>query len=73
MFGMVLDSAGLFFKGKLFKNYKSVFLRYLIALILGVVALVLASQNLPIWISAIIGGGIAGFILPMLYKNLKYA
>lgn len=73
MFGMAMDSAKLFFAGKLFQDYKMVFRQILISAGCGVVAMVIASQFLPIFVATAIGGAIAGAMLPVLFKDLKYA
>lgn len=73
MFGMAMDSAKLFFAGKLFQDYKVVFRQILIGAGCGVIAMVVASQFLPIFIATAIGGALAGAMQPILFKNLKYA
>ena len=70
---MAMDSAKLFFAGKLFQDYKMVFRQILISAGCGVVAMVIASQFLPIFVATAIGGAIAGAMLPVLFKDLKYA
>jgi hypothetical protein len=73
MFGMALQSAGAFFRGKLFRNNKSAY--GLLALGIGVTAVVLAVTHklgLPLYGAAGIAGFVGGALQPQLYKNLKY-
>jgi hypothetical protein len=39
----------------------------------GLAAMLVTGQFLPLWLAATIGGGVAGFLQPILYKDLKYA
>lgn len=73
MLGMAMDSAKLFFAGKLFQNNKVVMAKLAVGAGLGALALVGASQLLPIWIAALIGGAVSGAAQPLLFKDLKYA
>ena len=73
MFGMAMDSAKLFFAGKLFQDYKMVFRQMLIGAGCGAIAMIIVSQFLSLIIAAVIGGSIAGAMQPVLFKNLKYA
>ena len=73
MFGLVMDSAKLFFAGKLFQDNSKVFKQLVIGAILGIIAIIVAGQFLPIWISAAIGGFVSGVSQPILFKDLKYA
>ncbi len=73
MLEMAMNSAKLFFAGKIFKDNKKVFQQLALAVLVGVVLIVALSQVAPLWIAAMIGGGVAGFLMPVLFKNLKYA
>lgn len=73
MLGMAMDSAKLFFAGKLFQNNKVVMAKLAVGAGLGALALVGASQLAPIWIAALIGGAVSGAAQPLLFKDLKYA
>lgn len=73
MLGMAMDSAKLFFAGKLFQNSKVVMAKLAVGAGLGALALVGAGQLLPIWIAALIGGAVSGAAQPLLFKDLKYA
>ena len=73
MFGMAMDSAKLFFAGKLFQDTSKVLKQLGIGVFLGAIIIVIAGQFLPIWISAAIGGLVSGVLQPILFKDLKYA
>lgn len=73
MLGMAMNSAKLFVTGKLFKDYKSVLRQMLIAIVIGVVILYGVAQVAPVWVAAGIAGAVAGFLQPILFKDLKYA
>ena len=73
MFGMAIDSAKLFFAGKLFQDTKKVLRQLAIGVGVGVVAIAVIGQFAPIWIAAIVGGAASGFLQPILFKDLKYA
>ena len=73
MLGMAMDSAKLFFAGKLFQNNKVAMAKLAVGAGLGALALVGAGQLLPIWAAALIGGAVSGAVQPVLFKDLKYA
>jgi len=35
--------------------------------------LIVVGQFAPVWVAAILGGAVAGFLQPILFKDLKYA
>ena len=72
MFSMVMDSVKLFVTGRLFANYTQVFLRGILATLLGAVILVGLGQFVSVVIAAVVGGAVSGFTLPILDKDLKY-
>ena len=73
MLSTALDSAKLFFAGKLFQDYKTVFKKLAMAAGSGALVMVILAQFAPMVIAAIIGGAVAGFLQPILFKDLKYA
>ena len=73
MLGMAMNSAKLFFAGKLFKDNKSVLRQMILGAILGIVAGVVVGMLAPIWAAAIAAGAVSGFAQPVLFKDLKYA
>ena len=73
MLGMATNSAKLFFAGKLFKDNSKVVRQMLIGAGAGVVAGVIIGQFAPLWVAALATGAVAGFIQPILFKDLKYA
>lgn len=74
MWDMFSNTLRLFLKGKLFREPREVFHRWLIGFGASLVAMVVAVKlGLPLWI-AVIGVAIAaGVLQPYLFKNLKYA
>jgi len=73
MFGMAINSAKLFFAGKLFKDNKTVIRQMLMGAILGIVAGVVVGMFAPVWVGAVVAGAVSGLAQPMLFKDLKYA
>lgn len=73
MLGMAMNSAKLLFAGKLFKDYGKVIRQILVAIVSGVAVLYGVSLVAPLWVAAIAGGAVAGFLQPILFKDLKYA
>ena len=73
MFGMAMDSAKLFFAGKLFQDTKKVLRQLAIGAGAGALAITVIGQFAPVWIAAIVGGAVSGFLQPILFKDLKYA
>ncbi len=73
MLGMAMNSAKLFFAGKLFKDNKTVLRQMILGAALGIVAGVIVGMFAPIWVAAIAAGAVSGFAQPMLFKDLKYA
>ena len=73
MLSMAMDSAKLFLSGKLFQNYSQVFTKLAIGVVCGLVAFIVGMQFLPLWVAAVLGGAVSGFLQPVLFKNLKYA
>ncbi len=73
MLGMAMNSAKLFFAGKLFKENKKVIRQMVLGAFIGIVAGVIVGKLTTIWLGAIAAGAVAGFIQPILFKDLKYA
>jgi len=73
MLEMVMNSAKQFFAGKLFKDNKAAMRQLVIAAGLGIVAGVIVGLVAPVWAGAIAAGAVSGAVLPVRYKDLKYA
>ncbi|MCC5963765.1 MAG: hypothetical protein JJU09_11615 [Rhodobacteraceae bacterium] len=73
MFGMAMNSAKLFFAGKLFKDNRMVIRQLAIGTGAGLVVGLVLGQFLPLWLAAIAAGAFAGFAQPILLKDVKYA
>lgn len=73
MFEMVMNSAKLFFTGKLFKDTDKALRQLALATVIGVIAGVAVGLVGPAWLAAIVAGLVAGGLQPVLYKDLKYA
>lgn len=73
MLGVAMDSAKLFFAGKLFQDSQKVLRQLAIGAGAGAIVMIVISLFLPIWLAAIVGGAVAGFLQPILFKDLKYA
>jgi hypothetical protein len=73
MFEMVRDSAKNFFLGKLFQDNAAAWRQLAIGAGIGALATVIVGLAAPAWLAAIVGGGIAGFAQPILFKDIKYA
>ena len=70
---MALDSARLFFQGKLFQDQRLALRQMAIAIGGGALLTIVLAQAVPLWLAALLGGGAAGALQPVLFKNLKYA
>ena len=73
MLGMVMNSAKLFFAGKLFKDNKTVVRQLIMGAGVGVIAGIVIGLFAPIWVAAIAAGAVSGAVQPVLFKDLKYA
>lgn len=73
MLDMAISSAKLFLAGKLFKDNAMVVRLLLTGCVAGAAVGVIIGFFVPVWLAAIIAGGVAGFIQPVLLKNVKYA
>lgn len=73
MIRMVLESSRLFFAGKLFKDTPKAMRQLALGAGSGALATVLVGLVAPVWAAALAGGAVAGFLQPILFKDLKYA
>jgi hypothetical protein len=73
MLDMVLNSAKLFFAGRLFADNAKAFLMIAIGVaITAILTVVLAKLGLPILIAAAMGGFFGGMLQPRLFKSLRF-
>jgi len=73
MFEMAVNSAKLFFAGKLFKDTPKALRQLAIGVGAGVATLLAVGLVAPIWAATAAGGAITGLLQPYLFKDLKYA
>ena len=73
MFGMALDSAKLFFAGKLFQDNAKAMRQLATGVLAGVIATLIVGIFAHFWVAALAGGAVSGFLQPILFKDLKYA
>jgi len=73
MLEMAISSGKLFLAGKLFQDNKLVMKQFAIGAGAGAVTVIVVGQFAPIWVAAIVGGGLSGLLQPFLFKDLKYA
>ena len=73
MLGMALNSAGLFFRGKLFQDNGKVIRQMLLGMAAGAAVIVLLALVVPLWAAAGGGGLVSGLLQPVLFRHLKYA
>jgi len=72
MLDMAITSAKLFFAGKLFHDNGKAYGRIALAALPGAALTVVLGQVAPIWIAVPCGGLLAGFLMPILFKDLKF-
>lgn len=73
MLDMFLNSARLFFKGKLFRDPAMVARQWLIGFVMALVVILgLGLTGLPVWLAVLVAGFGAGALQPWLFKDLKY-
>lgn len=73
MFDMFINGMTLFFRGKLFQDNTKAITQMLIGIAAAAVLLVVLTKiGLPLWISGLIAGFIAGAVQPYLFRDLKY-
>ena len=73
MISTAMDSAKLMLAGKLFKDNAQVVRQLAIGAGAGVVVVVAVGLVAPVWVAAMAGGAVSGFLQPILFKDLKYA
>ena len=73
MFDTALSSARLFLAGRLFRDNRRVLRQLALGAGAGAAVLVLVGLVAPLWLAAIAGGAVSGFLQPLLFKDLKYA
>lgn len=73
MIDMAMNSAKMFFAGKLFKDNRQVMQKLAIGAGAGVIVGLVLGQVAPIWLAAMAAGAVAGFAQPILLKDVKYA
>jgi hypothetical protein len=73
MFGMFLDSAKLFLRGKLFRDNAAVIRMWLVGFVIATALVLLLALYVNVWLGAILGGLCGGALMPYLLRNLKYA
>ena len=73
MLEMFMDSATLFMKGKLFQDYKSVFIKMLICMVItALIAIILVKLGSRMWVAIGVASLVGGALQPYLFKDLKY-
>jgi len=72
MFEMALNSAKLFFAGKLFKDPTQALRLLAVGIAVGALVVLACGFAAPLWVAAFIGGAVAGALQPILYKSLKF-
>lgn len=73
MLSTAIDSAKLFIAGKLFKDNAKVTRQLAVGAAVGALVVILVGQVAPLWLAAVAGGAVSGFLQPILFKDLKYA
>lgn len=73
MWDMFQNSFKLFLKGKLFRDPREVLKKWLIGVVVALVAVVvLARVGVPLWLAVTLAGFAAGALQPYLFRDLKY-
>jgi hypothetical protein len=73
MFDTVMNSAKLFFAGKLFRDNGAVMIQWLKGFAVCLVLLLLLGWFVSPWAGVVVSALVGGFIQPLLFKDLKYA
>ena len=73
MLSTAIDSAKLMLAGKLFQDNAKVYKQLAIGASAGALVILIVGQFAPIPLAVLLGGGVAGFVQPILFKDLKYA
>jgi sorbitol-specific phosphotransferase system component IIC len=74
MLEMVMNSAGLFFRGKLFAQPGKAYTQLLLGILFTVLCLLAAVRiaGLELWVGAALAGFLGGSIQPYLFRNLRF-
>ncbi|MAW81405.1 MAG: hypothetical protein CMI63_14300 [Parvularcula sp.] len=72
MLDVILDSMKLFLTGRLFQDYDKVARQFFIGALCGALLAVVVGYFTTPLVGAIVGGAVAGFLQPYLFKDLKY-
>lgn len=68
-----MSSAQMMLRGKLFRDTGMVIRQWAVGFIAAIVLIVLLGKFVvPVWAAAMIGGIVAGALMPWLFKDLKY-
>ena len=73
MLDAAISSARLLFAGKLFRDNRLVLRQVALGAGAGAVVTVVVGLAAPLWLAAVAGGAVSGFLQPVLFKDLKYA
>jgi len=73
VFDMFLNSAKLFFAGKLFRDNRVVLVQWAKGFGLCLALLLLLGWFVSPWVGVVAASLVGGFIQPLLFKDLKYA
>ena len=73
MIGTAIDSAKLLVSGKLFRDNGKALRQLAVGAGAGAVVVVVVGLFAPMWLAAVLGGAVSGFLQPILFKDLKYA
>lgn len=73
MFGMAVNSAKQFLAGKLFKDNRMVIRQLAMGTGAGLIVGLVLGQFAPLWLATVAAGAVAGFVQPILLKDVKYA
>lgn len=73
MWDMFLNTAKMFFRGKLFRDSKRVTRQWLIGvLVAALLVVVLGALGVPTLVAVAVAAFVAGALQPWLFKDLKY-
>ena len=73
MFDTLMNSAKLFFAGKLFRDNGAVLVQWLKGFAICLALLLLLGMFVSAWVGVVVSALVGGFVQPLLFKDLKYA
>ena len=73
MFDTLMNSAKLFFAGKLFRDNGAVLVQWLKGFAICLALLLLLGWFFSAWVGVVVSALVGGFVQPLLFKDLKYA